>query len=87
MSTITITTGHSASSYGVPVCLVNGKLQDDVNGLRACLEVLGWRQSDLAKHSGKTTKTIQSYLYQDRPVPAEVWLVIKDALKKSGPAE
>ncbi len=80
--TITITTDHEASSYGVPVCLIDGELQDDVDGLRACMAALGWKQADLAERTGKTLPAVGSYLYNRRPVPAEVWLVLRDALRE-----
>jgi len=77
---IEITTAHAASSYGVPVCLINGQLVDDKDGLKSCLEQLGWSRSELAKRTNKSLDAINSYGCGRLPVPANVWLVLRDQL-------
>jgi len=77
---IKITTNHPASSYGIPVCLVDGELVEDDLGLKACLKSTGWTRGDLAKASGKSLDAINSYASGRLPVPPNVWLVLRDQL-------
>ena len=80
MPKIEITLDHARSSYGVPVCLVDGDVVDDADGLRACMKHLGIKQPALAEATGKSKGTIESYLYRGMPVPAEVWNVLSTML-------
>lgn len=82
MPRIRITTDHAASHYGVPVCLIGGKLVDDPEGLRVCMEALGWSRSDASERTGKSVGAIDRYRSGQLPVPAEVWLVLRDALDR-----
>lgn len=76
MPKITITLDHPRSSYGVPVCLIDGQPVDDADALRACMEHLSLTQAELADLTGKSKGAIESYLYRGRPVPAEVFNVL-----------
>lgn len=78
---IEITTHHAASSYGQPVCLIDGQLVDDKDGLLACLDALGWDRNVFADKIGKSWRSADAYRYGTMPVPAEVWNVLKDALE------
>lgn len=83
---ITITTRHPMSVYGVPVCLVRGSPVDGPEGIRACLERLGWDRHRFAEEIGKSLSAIDAYLSRgpgNRPAPAEVWNVLKDALENN----
>lgn len=77
---IKITTQHSASSYGIPVCLVDGELVNDSAGIRACMDKLGWGRLETAEKTGKSLGSIDNYLYGRLPVPAEVWNVLRAAI-------
>lgn len=77
---IEITTDHPQSSYGVPVCLLNGHPANHSDGIKACMRALGWRIADAAKATGKTARAVQGYRSGETPVPAEVWNVLRDAL-------
>ncbi|WP_013626615.1 helix-turn-helix domain-containing protein [Rubinisphaera brasiliensis] len=81
---IKITTKHSASSYGCPVCLIGGNLVNDSDGINACREQLGWTQRELAERCGKSLVMAQKYCQGVAPVPAEVWLVLREALTGDG---
>lgn len=80
MPSIRITTDHPRSSYGVPVCILGRRVVDDADGLTACMDALGWGRRDLAEHTGKSLSAVDQYRRGDLPVPAEVWLVLRDAL-------
>ena len=77
---ITITTRHPASSYGIPVCLVDGNIVNDSEGIRACMDKLGWGRLETAEKTGKSLGALDNYLYGRQHVPAEVWNVLRDAL-------
>lgn len=77
---IEITTNHPASSYGIPVCLIDGQPQDDAAGLRACMELLSWSRAQTGEQTGKSLSSLDAYLYGGKPVPAEVWNVMRDAI-------
>lgn len=79
-NSITITTQHPASHYGSPVCLIDGEVVGDKDGLRACMDRLGWSRATIAEKTGKSLGAIDRYLYADRAVPVEVWNVLRDAL-------
>ena len=79
--TITITTDHPQSSYGIPVCLLDGDPANDRDGIRACMRELGWSRADAALKTGKTKAAIDKYTGGVSPVPAEVWLVLRDQLQ------
>ena len=86
MRNITITTTHAASSYGIPVCLIGGQLVDPTPGLLACLDALGWGRQEFAARIGKSEKAADGYRY-GKPIPAEVWNVLRDALEAQGAGE
>jgi len=77
---IIITTNHTRSSYGIPVCLIDGEVVDDWDGFAACCTALGWTRQDAADATGKALGSIDNYRNGRLPVPAEVWNVIRDSL-------
>ena len=82
---IEITTNHSQSSYGIPVCLINGDIVDDADGFAAACKALGWSRETVAEKTGKSLGAIDRYRTKGpgaQPVPAEVWNVLKDALEQ-----
>lgn len=79
--TIKITTNHSRSSYGIPVCLIDGELVDDSTGIKAAMKALRWKVEDAATATGKTPRTIIGYRTGQFPIPADVWNVLRDALE------
>jgi len=78
--TITITTDHPQSSYGIPVCLLDGDPVDHGDGIRACMRELGWDRAAASRATGKSMAAIDRYTAGRQVVPAEVWLVLRDAL-------
>ena len=87
MRRIKITTQHPASKYGVPVCLIDERPVDNVEGLRACLERLDVTQPEAAELLGKSLSAISSYLYHQRRVPAEVWNCLEGLLAEQEKTE
>ena len=79
--TIEITTQHPSSRHGVPVCLLDGQQAADADGFKACLKALRWRVTDAAERTGKAESAISAYRRGLRPVPAEVWNVLRDAME------
>ena len=78
---IKITTNHPRSSYGVPVCIVDGYLVDDADGFIAACKWLGWSRKKAAEMTGKSLGSIDRYRTKGPgalPVPAEVWNVLRD---------
>lgn len=76
----TITTQHSASSYGLPVVLdERGRLMDPSPGVRACLAALGWTQQEFAERCGVKLRTVEHWLTTGL-VPAATLNVLRDAL-------
>lgn len=82
MSTIEITTAHPASSYGVPVCLIDGELQDSGPGLQTVLKELEITRPKLCKMTGKSMSSVNQYCAGVIPVPAEVWNVLIDEMDR-----
>jgi len=78
---IQITTDHPDSLYGVPVCLISGKLIDPAAALVYCTTALGWTWREFAEATNKSEDTYRKYRGGRLNIPAEVWLVIRDALK------
>ena len=78
---IVITTTHAASSYGIPVCIVDGHLVNDAEGIRACMACLGWSRGETAKKTGKSLGALDNYIYGRAPVPAEVWNLLSDEIR------
>jgi hypothetical protein len=83
---ITITTAHSASRCGIPVCLIDGELVPAGPGMLAAIKALGWDRYELADKCGKSRASIDRYAVGLAPVPAEVWNVLKDALEAKAKA-
>ena len=81
---IKITNNHSASSYGIPVCLIDGELVDDADGFTACCKALGWSRAEAAEKLGKSIHSIDFYRSKipgrSQSVPPNVWLVLGKAL-------
>lgn len=77
---IEITTDAAESRAGVPVCIVGGVVVEDADGVRACMDELGWSRAVISAATGKSLAAIDQYLYGGRAVPAEVWNVLRDAL-------
>ena len=80
--TITITTDHPASSYGIPVCLIDGKLAEDADGFRAACHYLGWDRAIATIKTGKSKHPIDLYRTGRRPIPAEVLNALRDEVEK-----
>lgn len=80
---IEITTDHPQSSYGIPVCIIDGNIVDDSEGFAASCKALGWTRKTVAERTGKSLGAIDRYRNKGpstQPVPAEVWNVLSDAL-------
>lgn len=76
----TVTTQHSASSYGIPVVLDDlGRLMDPATGVRACLAALGWTQPAFAERCGVSIKAVEKWLATGI-VPANALNVLRDAM-------
>jgi len=79
---MTITTQHSASSYGLPVILDDrGRLMDPAPGVRACLARLGWTQPVFAEKCGVKLRTVEHWLGTGL-IPANALNVLRDALEE-----
>jgi len=81
---IQITTKHAASSYGQPVCLIDGEMVDPAPGFLACLDHLGWSRADAVEHLGKSRPSVDKYATGERMIPADVWLVLRQAITGRG---
>lgn len=79
---ITITTAHPASSYGVPVILLDGEPVDYVEGVTAVRERLNLTHAQLAEKCGVSPRTAEAWA-QGRPVSAAALNVMSDLLSKS----
>jgi DNA-binding transcriptional regulator YiaG len=58
---IKITTNHAASSYGQPVILIAGKLQDYAPGIQAIRHHLGMNCAELGEHLGVSARTVEGW--------------------------
>lgn len=78
---MTITTRHPASKYGVPVVLNDaGQPLEPTDGLRACMSRLDWANRTLAEKCGVSVRAVENWLQGRRTIPANVYLVLADAL-------
>lgn len=87
---ITITTTHPASRHGQPVCLIDGQSVSDREGLIAACKALKWSRDELSRQTGKSKGVIDRYRTKgkdSRPVPAEVWNRLRDALEQQQEGE
>ena len=58
---IKLSTTHSASSYGHPVFIIDGKLVDYCQGLRAARESLCLSRAQLADLLGVSARTVEAW--------------------------
>jgi hypothetical protein len=58
-----------------------GRLVDDRAGLAAVVKRLGWSRDDLARETGFTRRTVESW-FSTRGVPTEALYVITEALRQ-----
>jgi hypothetical protein len=57
-----------------------GRLMDDRAGLHAAVARLGWGRDDLARETGFTRRTVESW-FSTRGVPTEALYVLMGALE------
>lgn len=79
---IEITTKHTESKYGMPVCLIDGELVESSEGFKKIQEFLGLTNFEIAELTGKSTRAVDYYRNGSRVIPAEVWLMLKDMLER-----
>ncbi len=82
---MTITTNHTASSYGLPVILDDvGKVMDYADGIREARKRLGWTQAEAAEAAGKSVRSVKLYEAGGQAPPAEYLNVLFDSLQPIG---
>ena len=80
-----ITTKHSASSYGVPVCLVNGELVEGFDGFKKIQKKLELTNFEIGEFLNRSSRAVDEYRSGKRTIPAEVWLMLDDMLHRREP--
>lgn len=58
---IIITTEHPASSYGQPVIIIDGELQNYAPGLQKCRQALGLNCEELGEKLGVSGRTVENW--------------------------
>jgi DNA-binding XRE family transcriptional regulator len=77
---LNITTDHPASSYGLPVFIINNQAIDYADGVKLFRQLNKLSTRDLAKLCGVSPRTVEGW-EQGRPVPAAALNVMKGYLK------
>jgi hypothetical protein len=79
---VRLTTDGPLRRPGRPVFLDDDeRLMDDRSGLHAAVARLGWSRADLARETGYTRRTVESW-FSTRMIPTEALNVLADALRK-----
>lgn len=74
-----LTTGHSESSYGIPVFVEDGKVIDYCDGIKRLLKIISDREglcsipkarATLAKKTNVSARTVQGWEQGRRPSPS-----------------
>jgi DNA-binding XRE family transcriptional regulator len=85
MRSVTITTDHPSSNYGIPVILNDaGDPMDYAPGVKAVRARLGLSTTQLAEMCGKSRRTVEDWEQNRRNVPAEALNVMAMLLNRQG---
>lgn len=80
-----ITTRHPASSYGMPICLIDGQLVDSCHGFKGIQKKLELTNFELGEFLNRSSRAVDEYRSGKRTIPAEVWLMLDDMLHHREP--
>jgi ribosome-binding protein aMBF1 (putative translation factor) len=77
---VKLITNHPSARPGRPVFVDDaGAVVDDRAGLHAAVARLGWSRDDLARETGFTRRTVESW-FSTRGVPTEALYVLMSAM-------
>ncbi len=77
-----LSTSHSASSYGQPVFILDGRLVGYAEGVKTLRKLKGWSQQQLASEMCASVRTVQGW-EQGRPI-IPMALKLMEALLNNG---